>query len=74
MAKTVKFLVGVVFLITLTHTTFAQIISPPQWTIQLSDREPAVGDEVEFIFIAKIPDTWYINTNDFDPDLGPLLT
>lgn len=74
MAKTVKFLVGVFFLISLTHTTFAQIISPPQWTIQLSDREPAVGDEVELIFNAKIPETWYIYSNDFDPDLGPLLT
>src|SRR5690606_4077600 len=26
------------------------------------------------IFNAKIPDTWYIYSNDFDPDLGPLLT
>ncbi|MDN3669170.1 cytochrome c biogenesis protein CcdA [Echinicola jeungdonensis] len=33
-----------------------------------------VGDTVELQFNADIPEDWYIYSNDFDPDLGPMLT
>ncbi|GAB2617985.1 cytochrome c biogenesis protein CcdA [Belliella aquatica] len=58
----------------LTSTAIAQMIAPPRWTIQLSEKEPQVGDEVKLIFKAQIPRDWYIYSNDFDPDLGPMLT
>lgn len=74
MPKTVKLLLNLIFVILLVIPSFAQIISPPQWDIQLSDKQPKVGDEVELIFKAKIPSNWYIYSNDFDPDLGPILT
>ncbi|WP_439483140.1 cytochrome c biogenesis protein CcdA [Cyclobacterium plantarum] len=52
----------------------AQVISPPDWDISLENPNPKAGDEVILIFKAKIPVNWYIYSNDFDPDLGPLLT
>ncbi|MGY6523728.1 MAG: cytochrome c biogenesis protein CcdA [Mongoliitalea sp.] len=52
----------------------AQLIAPPKWTIQLADKNPSVGSEVKITFKAQIPRDWYIYSNDFDPDLGPMLT
>jgi len=74
MPKTVKLLLSLIFSILLASSSFAQIISPPKWDIQISDKEAKVGDEIELVFKAKIPLNWYIYSNDFDPDLGPLLT
>src|SRR5690606_41122735 len=74
MPKSVKLLLSLIFSILLASSSFAQIISPPKWDIQISDKEAKVGDEVELVFKAKIPLNWYIYSNDFDPDLGPLLT
>lgn len=56
------------------NLAFAQLIAPPKWTIQLSEKELKVGDEVKIIFKAQVPRDWYIYSNDFDPDLGPMLT
>jgi thiol:disulfide interchange protein len=58
----------------LTNLSFGQIIAPPRWTIQLSEKELKVGDEVKIVFTAQVPRDWYIYSNDFDPDLGPMLT
>lgn len=52
----------------------AQVIAPPKWEISLSPESPTSGTEAELIFKATIPPGWYIYSNDFDPDLGPLLT
>lgn len=37
-------------------------------------KNPQVGDELTLIFKAAIPTNWYIYSNEFDPNLGPLLT
>src|SRR5690606_37232163 len=74
MPKTVRLLLNLIFSLLLVVPSFAQIISPPQWDIQFSDKNPKVGEEVELVFKAKIPLNWYIYSNDFDSDLGPLLT
>ncbi|MEX2593046.1 MAG: cytochrome c biogenesis protein CcdA [Anditalea sp.] len=74
MPKTVKLLLSLTFLILLNSSSLAQIISPPQWDFQLSDKDLTVGDEVDLILKARIPTNWYIYSNDFDPDLGPILT
>ncbi|GGZ19554.1 thiol:disulfide interchange protein DsbD [Echinicola pacifica] len=42
--------------------------------MSLSEETPFVGDEIELTFKATIPRDWYIYSNDFDPDLGPMLT
>ncbi|WP_339925544.1 cytochrome c biogenesis protein CcdA [uncultured Cyclobacterium sp.] len=52
----------------------AQVTDPPKWDIQLDHKDPAVGDTVTLILKASIPLNWYIYSNEFDPDLGPLLT
>ena len=53
---------------------YSQIIAPPRWTIQFSEKDLKVGDEVKIVFKAQVPRDWYIYSNDFDPDLGPMLT
>lgn len=74
MPQAVKYLFIPIFLILWVNPSFSQIISPPQWDIQLSDQAPQTGDTTELILKATIPTNWYIYSNDFDPDLGPLLT
>lgn len=58
----------------LSFSLSAQVISPPNWEIQLNQKDPQVGDELTLIFKAAIPTNWYIYSNEFDPNLGPLLT
>ncbi|WP_460543689.1 protein-disulfide reductase DsbD family protein [Echinicola sediminis] len=55
-------------------SAFSQIIQPPKWQMTVSKDNPSVGEEVTLIFKAEIPQNWYIYSNDFDPDLGPMLT
>lgn len=74
MPKPVKLLLNLIFSFLLVVPSFAQLISPPQWDIQFSNKNPQIGEEVELVFKARIPANWYIYSNDFDPDLGPLLT
>ncbi|WP_192347057.1 protein-disulfide reductase DsbD [Algoriphagus sp. Y33] len=52
----------------------AQIIAPPKWTTSIDRENLKVGEEAKVIFEAQIPAGWYIYANDFDPDLGPILT
>ncbi|AWW30837.1 disulfide bond formation protein DsbD [Echinicola strongylocentroti] len=73
--KSLKKSLPLVFLLCLTSiASFAQLIQPPKWQMTLSEETPFVDDEVELIFKADIPRDWYIYSNDFDPDLGPMLT
>jgi thiol:disulfide interchange protein DsbD len=51
-----------------------QIIAPPKWTITLSPNEPELGEKATLVLEATIPVGWYIYSNDFKPDLGPILT
>lgn len=54
--------------------TEAQIISPPKWKVSWENELLQVGDRAILVFDVAIPGGWYIYSNDFDPDLGPLLT
>ena len=74
MAKIVNFLLCLMFFFLLSGISIAQIISPPKWDIQFSKSDLGVNEEVELVFKAEIPVNWYIYSNDFDPDLGPILT
>ena len=63
-----------VLLLTLTTGfTTCQIIEPAKWTVKLSAEEASIGDKIEVIFTASIDEGWYVYSNDFDPELGPLL-
>ncbi|MCH7401659.1 protein-disulfide reductase DsbD family protein [Belliella kenyensis] len=74
MSKSFKSSLILSFLLILSTLSFAQMVSPPSWSIQLNEKELKVGDEVKIVFKAQIPRDWYIYSNDFDPDLGPMLT
>ncbi len=50
-----------------------QIIDPVKWKVQFSDKEAAVGDKIDVVFKANIDKTWHLYSNDFDPELGPIL-
>lgn len=52
----------------------SQIIAPPKWTKSLKPTDLSEGQEGSLVFEAEIPAGWYIYANNFDPDLGPLLT
>ncbi len=74
MAKYLRQLLILFFLLVYSTAGFTQIISPPKWNIQIEEKDFKVGDEVKLVFKAQIPKDWYIYSNDFDPDLGPMLT
>lgn len=52
----------------------AQIVKPPKWTISIEPKILQVGESAILVMEAEIPISWYIYSNDFDPDLGPNLT
>ncbi len=74
MSKILKSSLILSFLFLLGTAAYAQMVAPPRWTIQLSEKDLKVGDEVKLTFKAQIPKDWYVYSNDFDPELGPILT
>ena len=54
--------------------SYAQILTPALWHYQPSRQQVQVGDTVDLIFTVTLEDNWYIYSNDFDPDLGPMPT
>jgi thiol:disulfide interchange protein len=62
------------FLLLISASAFAQILTPTKWTWQPSSSSVKVGDEIDLIFKATIEKDWYIYANDFDPDCGPMHT
>ncbi|PKD19101.1 disulfide bond formation protein DsbD [Salegentibacter salinarum] len=51
-----------------------QMMEAPQWEVNLNNPDAEPGEKVTIHFEAEIPDDWYMYSNDFDPDIGPLLT
>jgi thiol:disulfide interchange protein len=68
----IKLLAAILF--TLSFVAHSQVLKPVQWTVEASKKNVKSGDEIELIFKATIDDKWYLYSNDFDPDCGPLLT
>jgi thiol:disulfide interchange protein len=54
--------------------TRAQDSPTATWSFTLSSQEIHIGDTLEVIAKAAIIPNWYMYSNDFDPDLGPILT
>ena len=52
----------------------AQLVKPPKWTVSLEPKNLQVGEPANLILEAEIPVGWYVYSNDFDKNLGPLLT
>ncbi len=44
----------------------------PEWKITLDKKDVKVGDEITITFESIIEKDWYMYSNDFDPNLGPI--
>ncbi|MDA0314732.1 MAG: thioredoxin family protein [Bacteroidetes bacterium] len=62
------------FLLLLSPLAQAQLVKPPVWNIRLESKELKVGKRATLVMEAQIPLGWYVYSNDFDKNLGPLLT
>ncbi|MES2778328.1 MAG: protein-disulfide reductase DsbD domain-containing protein [Bacteroidota bacterium] len=45
----------------------------PEWKITADKKELKVGDEVTLTLTSDIEKDWYMYSNDFDPNLGPIV-
>ena len=52
----------------------AQLVKPPVWNVRLEGKGLTVGKQATVVMEAQIPMGWYVYSNDFDKNLGPLLT
>ncbi|PKQ63915.1 hypothetical protein BZG02_07850 [Labilibaculum filiforme] len=69
-----KKIIGLVVLVMMiSGTSFGQILTPAKWKVELSKKEIKAGDVIDIVFKATIDKTWHLYSNDFDPDLGPIL-
>ncbi len=55
-------------------SSFAQILQPAKWNYEVSKKEVKAGETVDLVFTATITKDWYLYSNDFDPNLGPMVT
>ncbi len=62
------------FLLLLSPLAQAQLVKPPVWNIRLEGKDLTVGKQAKVVMEAQIPMGWYVYSNDFDKNLGPLLT
>lgn len=53
------------------HTPTA-LSKTPEWKTTLSKKDAKIGDEVTITFTSAIEKNWYMYSNDFDPNLGPI--
>ncbi|MEQ9301648.1 MAG: cytochrome c biogenesis protein CcdA [Cyclobacteriaceae bacterium] len=67
------FITTVIFIIS-AFWGHGQILQPAAWSIEASKQEPKVGEQITLSFKVVIDQDWYLYSNDFDPDLGPMLT
>ena len=68
-----KITVLTALLLMVSSMSFGQILTPAKWKVELSKQEIKVGDVIDVVFKAKIDKSWHLYSNDFDPDLGPIL-
>jgi thiol:disulfide interchange protein len=45
----------------------------PEWKITADKKEVKIGDEVTLTLTSEIEKDWYMYSNDFDPNLGPIV-
>jgi len=62
------------FLLLLSPLAQAQLVKPPVWNIRLEGKDLTIGKQATVVLEAQIPMGWYVYSNDFDKNLGPLLT
>ncbi len=56
------------------HTNQPSVLKEtPKWTIATDKKEVKVGDELTLTLTSIIEKDWYMYSNDFDPNLGPIV-
>jgi thiol:disulfide interchange protein len=71
---------SLILLFGLNNTLFAQLHQQPsvlkktpEWKITADKKEVKVGDELTLTLTSDIERDWYMYSNDFDPNLGPIV-
>ena len=57
----------------ITLSAFSQIVQPAKWKVEFSKKDVKVGETLEVLIKGDIEETWHVYSNDFDPDLGPIV-
>jgi len=57
----------------ITLSAFSQIVQPAKWKVEFSMKDVKVGETLEILIKGDIQDTWHVYSNDFDPELGPIV-
>lgn len=55
-------------------SSLGQILTPAKWAVTPSKQEVRAGDEIEIIFQAAIDKNWYLYSNEFLCEDGPIKT
>jgi thiol:disulfide interchange protein DsbD len=67
------FLIFILFASGLCAQQASVLKETPTWKITVSKSPVKAGDEVEITFVSQIEKNWYMYSNDFDPNLGPVV-
>lgn len=54
--------------------SFGQILTPAHWSNSLTNTKPAAGEEIELVFKVAIDKNWYLYSNEFICEDGPIRT
>ncbi len=68
-----KMTVLAIFMMVFSGLSFGQVVTPTTWKVEFSEKEVKLGDELDIVFTATIDKSWHVYSNDFDPNLGPVL-
>ena len=68
-----KFTILAILMVMISGISFGQVLQPAKWNVEFSKKNVKVGDQLDIVFKAKIDKTWHLYSNDFDPELGPIL-
>lgn len=71
---TARLLSYIFMLSLLANQAIGQILEPTHWSFSASKNSAKAGETIDLIFKIRIDDKWYVYSNDFDPNLGPILT
>jgi thiol:disulfide interchange protein DsbD len=67
------FLISIGTFAQIPHEAPSVLKKTPVWKITADKKEAAIGDEITLTLTSEIEKNWYMYSNDFDPNLGPIV-
>jgi thiol:disulfide interchange protein len=67
------FLISISAFAQIPHEAPSVLKNNPVWKITADKKQVAIGDEVTLTLTSDIEKNWYMYSNDFDPNLGPIV-